>query len=386
MSVYKNNSPDALKDYHEVRDYILGINKAVQNVFNSLDPDDNFTEEELNRYNEIRGKISMAELSGSGLRILFADTEKKTAAEIEQTKGKLSMKVRSGDVVNQLNLERGDIVISGNRFEINTTNFEVWRGHAYAKGNITATAGTFGGWTIKNNEWVGGANSKIIVHSINADSGTANTIRGYGPVNLNATAKGNFDTIDFTNSTLSGGFTCSCMEEMGGDKATLNIKNRLYLHTTFRSPGEHQPSSRPQYPDEAPYEGSNRKDYNENTDPTGGLLTSTVSCTKCYSKLAGKYWSDRRLKKNIVPIGEKKAAALLDTLIPSMYSMNGSSERLDGYIAQEVPEEYRTTLKSGFYGLRYRSISAVLDVEMKKYTLALNNALLEAENERHKEN
>ena len=48
MSVYKNNSTDALKDYHEVRDYILGINKAVQNVFNSLDPDDNFTEEELN--------------------------------------------------------------------------------------------------------------------------------------------------------------------------------------------------------------------------------------------------------------------------------------------------------------------------------------------------
>ena len=69
-----------------------------------------------------------------------------------------------------------------------------------------------------------------------------------------------------------------------------------------------------------------------------------------------------------------------------MYSMNGSDERLDGYIAQEVPEEYRTTLKNGFYGLRYRSISAVLDVEMKKYTLALNNALLEAGNERHKEN
>lgn len=386
MSVYKNNSPDALKDYHEVRDYILGINKAVQNVFNSLDPDDNFTEEELKRYNEAGKRIAMVELSSSDLRILFEDTEKTTAATVEQTKEKLSLKVRSGDVVNQMNLEHGDIVISGNRFSISTTNFEVSGSRTYAKGTITATGGTFGGWTIGNNEWVGGANSKIVVKSINADSGSAATVRGYGPVNLNATAKGNFDTIDFTNSTLSGGFTCSCMEEMGGDKDTLNIKGSLHLHTTFRSPGENQPPSTPQHPDEPPYEGSNRTDYNENSDPTGGLLTSTVSCTTCYSKLAGKSWSDRRLKKNIRPIKEEKAAALLDMLIPSVYSMNGSDERLTGYIAQEVPKEYRATLNNGFYGLKYRSISAVLDAEMKKCTLALNKTLLEAKNGRHNEN
>lgn len=385
MSVYKNNSPDALKDYHEVRDYILGINKAVQNVFNSLDPDDNFTEDELNRYNEIRGKISMAELSGAGLRILFEDTEKKTAAAIEETKGKLSMKVRSGDVVNQLNLERGDIVISGNRFSINSSNFEVWRGHAYAKGNITATGGSFGGWTIGNNEWVGGANSKIVVKSINADSGSASTVRGYGPVNLKATAMGNFDTIDFTNSTLSGGFTCSCMEEMGGEKAWLRCK-RLYAYTTYRDPGEGYPPSSPQHPDEAPYEGSNRKNYNENTSPTGGVLTGSVNCYAVKSSIGGKVWSDRRLKKNIVRISEEKSKRLLETLIPSTFFFKNDSEKMCGFIAQEVPEEYRVTMKNGFYGLKYRSISAVLDVEMKKYTLALNNALLEVENGRHKEN
>ena len=113
MSVYKNNSPDALKDYHEVRDYILGINKAVQNVFNSLEPDDNFTEEELKRYNEAGKRVAMVELSSSDLRILFEDTEKTTAATVEQTKEKLSLKVRSGDVVNQMNLEHGDIVVWG---------------------------------------------------------------------------------------------------------------------------------------------------------------------------------------------------------------------------------------------------------------------------------
>lgn len=385
MSVYKNNSPDALKDYHEVRDYILGINKAVQNVFNSLDPDDNFTEDELNRYNEIRGKISMAELSGAGLRILFEDMEKKTAAAVEETKGKLSMKVRSGDVVNQLNLERGDIVITGNRFSINSTNFEVWRGHAYAKGNITATGGSFGGWTIGNNEWVGGANSKIIVKSINADSGSASTVRGYGPVNLKATAMGNFDTIDFTNSTLSGGFTCSCMEEMGSSKAWLRCK-RLYAYTTYRDPGEGYPPSRPQYPDEAPYEGSNRKNYNENTSPTGGVLTGSVNCYAVKSSIGGKTWSDRRLKENIVRISGEKSQRLLEALAPSTFFFKNDSEQMCGFIAQEVPEEYRVTMKNGFYGLKYRSISAVLDVEMKKYTLALNNALLEAGNERHKEN
>lgn len=385
MSVYKNYSPDALKDYHEVRDYILGINKAVQNVFNSLDPDDNFTEEELNRYNEIGNKVAMAELSGAGFRILFENAEKETAAAVEETREKLSLKVRSGDVVNQLNLERGDIVISGNRFTINTTNFEVWSGHAYAKGNITATAGTFGGWTIGNNEWVGGANSKIIVKSINADSGSAATVRGYGPVNLKATAMGNFDTIDFTDSTLSGGFSCSCMEEMGGENATLTCYD-FYAYTTYKDPGERYPTS-PTPPDESPT-GNDRdkKRYNTNESPLGGMYAESVSVRIGHSYLSNQSWSDRRLKKNIVPIREKKAADLLNTLIPSTYSMNGDDERLNGYIAQEVPEEYRVIMKNGLYELKYRSISAVLDVEMKKYTLALNNALLEAENGRHKEN
>ena len=52
---------------------------------------------------------------------------------------------------------------------------------------------------------------------------------------------------------------------------------------------------------------------------------------------------------------------------------------MNGFIAQEVPEEYRVVMKNGFYGLKYRSISTVLDVELKKYTLTLNNELYEAE-------
>lgn len=378
MSVFKSASPDSLKDFNQVRDYILSINKAVQNVFNSLDPDDNFTGEELNRYNEIGKKIAMAEVSSSGLRILFTDLKEKTGSEIEETKRKLSLKVRSGDLVNQLNLERGDINISGNRLEIVTNNFIVTGNRMYARGNITATGGSFGGWTIANGSWNGNRNSRINVSSINADSGSARTVRAHGPVKLKATAMGNFDTIDFTGSTLSGGFTCSCMEEMGNTNAWLRCE-RLYAYTTYRSPGEGYPPSKPQHPDEAPYPGSKVKDYNENPDPTGGVLTGSVSCYSVTSSMCSRTWSDQRLKKNITPVSEDKARDLLDRLIPSTFTLKNDQERMNGFIAQEVPEEYRVVMKNGFYGLKYRSISTVLDVELKKYTLTLNNELYEAE-------
>lgn len=376
MSVFRCTSPDSLKDYHEVRDYILNLNKSVQNVFNSLDPDDNFTEEELNRYNENESSVAMAELNSKNLKILFSNKKEKTGAEILAMKERVALKVRKNELVNELNLEKDDIRISGNRLEIVTDNFIVTNNRMYARGAITATGGTFGGWTITNGAWNGNSNSRINVNSINADSGSVATVRAYGSVNLHATAMGNFDTIDFTDSTLSGGFTCSCMEEMGGDGATLSCRD-FYAHTTYRDPGERYPT-RPTPPDDSPTGNqSDAKRYNTNDSPIGGMLAESVSVRAGHSYLAGRTWSDRRLKEHIVPIKEEKAAALLTTLKPSTYSMNGDEDRLNGFIAQEVPDEFRV-MKNGFYKLKYRSISATLDVEMKKYTLALNKALNEA--------
>lgn len=378
MSLFKTESPDTLKDYKQIHDYILRVNKATQNVFNSLDPDDNFTEEELNRYNEIAKNIAMLEVNVDGFRTYYTSEKTKTESSISQQKNQISLKVKSGDVVNQLNLEKDDFHISGNRLEIITDNFIVTDSKMFAKGNITATGGSFGGWSISSGSWDGNSKSLIDVNSIEADSGSAGTVKAYGEVELNATVKGNFDAVIFNDATLSGGFTCSCMQQTGNNAISCT---NFYAYTTYREAGETVPGKATN-PDEAPYEGSSKSDYNTNSDPQGGLITDEVQCTDCYSKLAGNTWSDRRLKENVLEIGKGKAVDLLLLLKPSEFCFIGSDDKQTGFIAQETPDEYRTELKNGYYGLKYQSISAVLDRAMKTQTITLRKALLEAENGR----
>lgn len=40
--IYKADSPDSIHEIKDVEGHITRINRAVQNVFSSLDPDDNF--------------------------------------------------------------------------------------------------------------------------------------------------------------------------------------------------------------------------------------------------------------------------------------------------------------------------------------------------------
>lgn len=386
MSVYKASSPDNLKDATKVRDYILNINKAVQNLFNSLDPDDNFTEEELNKYHEIDTNISLLEMNIKGFRSMLEDTEKRIGSVISQQKNSISMKVRKGNVVSQLNLEPDALKISGERLEIRMQNLIVTDSQMYARGNITALSGKIANWTIEERNghgyWRGGSSSRIDVNEITAQSGDAGTINATGDVTIRATFMGNFEEIDCTGAVFDGGISCSAMQEMGGSNNRLTC-NTIRCYTSYRDPYEELPT-RPSYPEEEdwPYDYSwstYHKKYNTEGLPYGGLVVDYATCSNMYSKLAGTTWSDQRLKEDIKDITEEESEELLKVLRPVTYHFRGGTkmtgERMTGYIAQEVPEEFREETPKGYLGLRYGSISACLDSTLIKCSLMLEGGL-----------
>ena len=369
MSVLQVRSPDSVSTTKQIKDYILSINKAVQNVFNSLDPDDNFSEEELNRYNETDQKIAMLQLNVSGFETLYAEKTQEIESSISMQKDRISLKVRKNDLVNQLNLEKDAINIQGNRIEIATNNFVVTDSKAYAKGNITATGGNIAGWSISGSTWNGSSNSRINVNKITADSGSAGTINATGDVTIKATFKGNFDEILCTGATFND-ISCSCMQQ--SDNSTLTC-GALRVYKTKRGYKEEVPSSATHPDDDGSYEYPKR--YNTNDAPEGGLIVDgNIEVKEYYSKLAGVTWSDRRLKKNIAAVSAQDARETLSKLSPVEFTYKDKNTPTNGYIAQEVPEEFRREARNGMLGVKHQSIMCCLDRVIKDNMIILKEA------------
>lgn len=370
MSVLQVRSPDSVSTEKQIKDYILSINKAVQNVFNSLDPDDNFSEEELNRYNETDLKIAMLQLNVAGFETLYAEKKENIESSISVQKDRISLKVRKNDLVNQLNLEKDAIDIKGNRIEIATQNFVVTDTKAYAKGNITATGGNIAGWAISGSSWNGGSSSRIKVNKITADSGSAGTISATGDVTINATFKGNFDEILCTGATFND-ISCSCMQQSDNSILTCGA---LRVYKTKRDYKEAVPSSATHPDEDEGYDYPKR--YNTNDAPEGGLIVDgNIEVKEYYSKLAGITWSDRRLKRNIAAVTRCEAQEALFSLSPVEFTYKDKNTPTNGYIAQEVPEEFRQEARNGMLGVKYQSIMCCLDRVIKDNLVELKEAL-----------
>lgn len=65
--IYKAGSPESIREMKEVEGHITRINRAVQNVFSSLDPNDNFSADELMRYEETKHNLSLLDMGAGGL-------------------------------------------------------------------------------------------------------------------------------------------------------------------------------------------------------------------------------------------------------------------------------------------------------------------------------
>lgn len=68
----------------------------------------------------------------------------------------------------------------------------------------------------------------------------------------------------------------------------------------------------------------------------GGISCDEIMCTQIYSSVAGSWWSDRRLKKNIHTIPSGVCLEIVRNLRPVVFNFRDSGIPSVGFIAQEV--------------------------------------------------
>lgn len=71
---------------------------------------------------------------------------------------------------------------------------------------------------------------------------------------------------------------------------------------------------------------------------TGDVWSDDIQCTQIYSQRAGEWWSDGRLKRDIVTIPEEVCRKVVCGLRPVRFKFKDDGEDSIGFIAQEVKE------------------------------------------------
>lgn len=324
MAVFESRLTDT-RDYERVNDYLFDLSERLKIYFRTLTPEDNFSPEAYLKYEEKNGKIAVLEKTTDGLQTDYENLEKETKSQLQILDDKISLKVTKGDLTNQLNLEPGDIKLSGNRLEISGENLNLdGDGNLMYRGEVIATAGRIAGFEIEpsksdpNTKLLSGSNtSKIKAESVSSD-----------------------DWLSFDEATVSGGADFS-NAEIGLDGSS--IESDKSTIGTARA-------------------------YNDL------VADGQVTCKSCYTQRDGKTWSDRRLKEGIREISETEATVFVMGLKPCTYHFHGETKIAAGFIAQDIEElekaagaEYGLVRKKdGKLMLRYAGLIPFLTAVLRR--------------------
>lgn len=124
-------------DTKELTGYLYQLNEQLKYMFNNLTPEDNYSNQALQKYLEDEKRVASLKFDLDGLKVEVSDFEKNTNAKFEVTDSKIDMKVTKGTVSSEISLESGQVTISGNRLVVNSTNFKLdASGNATFSGNV----------------------------------------------------------------------------------------------------------------------------------------------------------------------------------------------------------------------------------------------------------
>lgn len=128
-------------DTKELTGYLYQLNEQLKYMFNNLTPEDNYSNQALQKYLEDEKRVASLKFDLDGLKVEVSDFEKNTNAKFEVTDSKIDMKVTKGTVSSEISLESGQVTISGNRLVVNSTNFKLdASGNATFSGNVKGAA------------------------------------------------------------------------------------------------------------------------------------------------------------------------------------------------------------------------------------------------------
>lgn len=318
---------------------IIMINDDIRNNMSALSLEGNFTQDVVSFYMERQGKMLQMIKDNEKLQLALQDLNRETAAELTTMSGSIQLKVKKADVVSQLNVETSGIYFRTKQFLVNTPNFKVTSNSCYVNGTIYATSGKIGGWTITGNNLEGfydssSSNSKISGGTIEADTASGAYIQ-FSDIDFNPDYQTDVHTIDMTDAYI-----------------TATVDDQFDEDTQFSEVTSHGPVS------------------------CDNLTCATLHCTGLQARSDTEYltvyceeivtdtetWSDRRVKKDIMPVSEEDAASIME-LRPVSFRYIKDQKPGVGFIAQELKEvadahgfDGCVGKAKGYYGIAYRQL------------------------------
>lgn len=286
-------------DLKQINDTLYAIHEKLKYYFMNLDPEDNFSPEALLKYQANDKQIAILELTEDGVVSTYGNLEENISSQIQVLYDRINLKVDTGDVTNQLNLEPGALNITGNRLEIYGGNITLDANNNLTfRGEIEATTGNIAGWTINNNQIIGSNTSRI----------TCSTLSMTDWIDLDK-------VVVNGNTDFSGAAIAIRESPVDTDKTTIFLNGFETMDIiAYRS---------------EVVAGACRV-YGD-VDVSG-----QVTCRSCYTSADGRTWSDARLKEDVCEIKEEEAASFLQNLNPYAYNMKETGLRSCGFISQDV--------------------------------------------------
>ena len=319
-----------------IKSRILMINEDIKNNLTSLSLEDNFDTEEVKLYYESNEKAIQYIQTNEGLEITLNDYKDDVTADISAMAGQISLKVKKGNVVTELNAESTGLYFSSKLFLVDTENFKVTADSCYAKGTIYASKADIAGWTFSNGSAVGSSSSVISGGEIHAAAAECSIVEAVD-MDLNPDHENTYHVINMKNATLIGDISSegsnmpnfSDISSYGSIELSGNLYVDEVLHcTSLRAQG------------------------------TSGYIS--IYCEEIVTE--EESWSDARLKENIRDITDNEAAVIFK-LRPVSYILKKNRRPGAGLIAQELLGEIKNLgfdtivgMEKGYYFVAYRQL------------------------------
>ena len=353
-------SPSMLKDIDGMKTYLMKLNDDLRYMFNNLSPEDNFSPYGLSEYLELDEYSAEYEKGYDAFEVHFADSEKEINSGIEQTEDEINLYVSAGDVTNQLNISTDEILIQGQRWNVQTENFSLdTEGNLQFKGQVVAKGGKIGGFEIATD-----GNGRQYLKGTADSKLTAGVIMG---------AIGQFDEFICRKEIYMAGqtwymFGCDIMSEglkFTAGFATGDVDIARYSENSGEYTAWYPLNCR------QTIHATSGCSVGKNGDDSG-----RVRCLSVYSYFEGEKpdpygedSSDRSLKENFREITGEEACRFMKLVRPVEYTMKDDDLNQLGFIAQEVEEAEQKAGRDfgivsedgdGYLGMQYMAFVPIM--------------------------
>lgn len=308
----------------------------------------------LHVYEKDADTVRELRVSEQEFLLRFQDFKNETDQSIISiTKDGIDLCVKKTDVVSELKaeLKLGKTIEATSKwFLVDTNNFKLTKTSLTFTGEVRGDSCTIGGWKISGNTMTGSSLRTGTVKTSYLRLGNA----------IADLIDCNPDNVEGKAVTLSG---LKRLDDEEKDESTTTVLGIVSNGPIYATNGWNDSEHGCPFSVKYTYL-SCRYIYLKGRSGTY-TTKNRLTCDYVEFWKAGKTWSDRRLKKNIVTIPEEKAESVMLMVEPVEFDIKKTGSHAAGYIAQDMKATLKkegfegiATKSRGYYGIRYEELIA----------------------------